>query len=342
MLLIFIVTFNYEQFVEITKTPNQLSAETHERVNAVILSIILVICVIMFYFKGNFNYDKESESLKIVAKIWIVLNAILVISAVAKNSEYILNFGLPYKRFGVYEFLILALIGLILTFYRIQVRKINAFLFNEMFWCFYGTMLVCSFINWGGILSSQKPYILKQLHLNKMKKLLFLIPLLIMSCSKKEEVISNSLSQDSMKTTNQNKIQKTDDSLQGVINVLTNIKPKEIAKTFRVIDGDSIIKTINGDMIPLTITDEFTTDHQKFVLKIKNFNGKKIVGKITPENSQMNIRFNQIKLANGEYDGPFGRDLKYDIKKEGEIWLIIGKSNMASGDATGKFNINLE
>ncbi|MBF8457694.1 DUF4173 domain-containing protein [Kaistella sp. G5-32] len=154
LLLIFIVTFNYEQFVEISKNPNQLSAETHERVNAVILSIILAICVIMFYFKGNFNFDIESKSLKILAKIWIVLNAVLVISAVTKNSEYILNFGLTYKRLGVYAFLILALIGLILTFYKIHFRKTNAFLFNQMFWYFYGTMLVCSFVNWGGIITS--------------------------------------------------------------------------------------------------------------------------------------------------------------------------------------------
>lgn len=41
LLLIFIVTFNYEQFVELPKTPGQLSSETHERVNAVILSIIM-------------------------------------------------------------------------------------------------------------------------------------------------------------------------------------------------------------------------------------------------------------------------------------------------------------
>ena len=154
LLLIFIVTFNYEQFIEVQKNPNLLSAETHERVNAVILSIVLAICVIMFYFKGNFNFDIEARSLKIMAKMWIVLNAVLVISAVVKNSEYILNWGLTYKRLGVYAFLILALIGLILTFYKIHFRKTNAFLFNQMFWYFYGTMLVCSFINWGGIITN--------------------------------------------------------------------------------------------------------------------------------------------------------------------------------------------
>ena len=154
LLFIFIVTFNYEQFVEVEKNPHLLSAETHERVQAVILSIVLAICVIMFYFKGNFNFDKKSGSLKILAKIWIVLNAVLVFSTMAKNTEYILNWGLTYKRLGVDAFLILTLIGLILTFYKIQYKKTNAFLFNQMFWYFYGTVLICSFINWGGIITN--------------------------------------------------------------------------------------------------------------------------------------------------------------------------------------------
>lgn len=150
LLVIFIITFNYEQFVEVAKTPNQLSAETHERVNAVILSIIMAILVILFYFKGKFNFDKQAKSLKILARIWISLNAVLVISAFAKNGEYILNFGITYKRLGVCAFLILAVIGLIITFIKIQKQKTNAFLFNRMIWFFYGIILVSSYFNWGG------------------------------------------------------------------------------------------------------------------------------------------------------------------------------------------------
>lgn len=151
LLLVFILTFNYEQFFEIEKNPHLLSAETHERVNAVIFSIILAVCVIMFYFKGNFNFDKKATSLKILAKTWIVLNAVLVLSTVIKNSEYILKWGLTYKRLGVYSFLTLALIGLIFTFIKIHRRKKNAYLFNQMFSYFYATILMTSLINWGGI-----------------------------------------------------------------------------------------------------------------------------------------------------------------------------------------------
>lgn len=151
LLMIFIFTFNYEQFVENTKTPNQLSAETHERVNAVILSIIMAIFVILFYFKGSFNFDIKAGSLKILTKIWIVLNVVLVLSALVKNSEYIGNFGMTYKRLGVIAFLSLSIIGLAITFLKIQKQKTNAYLFNHMIWFFYGIILVCSFINWGGI-----------------------------------------------------------------------------------------------------------------------------------------------------------------------------------------------
>lgn len=154
LLLIFILTFNYEQFVEIAKTPTELSAETHERVNAVIVSIVMAIAVIMFYFKGHFNFDEKARSLKVLAKVWIALNTVLVISAFAKNSEYILSLGLTYKRLGVYAFLILAMIGLFITYFKIKNQKTNAFLLNQMIWYFYGTVLACSFINWGGIATS--------------------------------------------------------------------------------------------------------------------------------------------------------------------------------------------
>ena len=151
LLIFFIFTFNYEQFYENIKSPVQLSQETHERVNAVVISIVMAIFVLMFYFKSNFNFDVKAKPMKILAKIWIVLNAVLVLSAMAKNAEYFINYGATYKRFGVFAFLLLSLIGLAFTFIKIQKQKTNAFLINHMVWYFYGTVLAASFINWGGI-----------------------------------------------------------------------------------------------------------------------------------------------------------------------------------------------
>jgi hypothetical protein len=115
----------------------------------------MAILVIMFYFKSNFNFDPKAGLMKILVKIWILLNAVLVFSAMVKNSEYIINYGFTYKRLGVYAFLTLSLIGLIMTFIKIQYKKRNAFLFNSMTWYFYATILIASYINWGGFITSQ-------------------------------------------------------------------------------------------------------------------------------------------------------------------------------------------
>ena len=153
MLVVFIVTYNYEQFFEVIAKSN-LSADTHERVNSVIFSIVMAVGVIMFYFKGGFNFDKKATNLKKLAKIWIVLNGLLIVSTIIKNSEYISVFGLTYKRLGVYAFLILAIIGLVFVFLKITKQKTNAYLANQMVWYFYGTVLLCSFVNWGNLITT--------------------------------------------------------------------------------------------------------------------------------------------------------------------------------------------
>ena len=153
MLLVFIITYNYEQFFEVVKNPN-LSADTHERVNSVIFSIVMAVGLILFYFKGGFNFDKRAANLKKLAKIWIVLNGLLIVSTSIKNSEYIAVQGLTYKRLGVYAFLVLAIIGLVFVFLKITKQKTNAYLANQMVWYFYGTVLICSFVNWGNLITN--------------------------------------------------------------------------------------------------------------------------------------------------------------------------------------------
>lgn len=153
LLLVFIVTYNYEQFFEVVEK-SKLSSDTHERVNAVIFSIVMAVGVILFYFKGGFNFDEKAKTLKRLSKIWILLNGVLILSTMIKNSEYVSFFGLTYKRLGVYAFLILAIIGLVISFIKISKQKTNAFLFNQMLWYCYGTILICSFVNWGNLITN--------------------------------------------------------------------------------------------------------------------------------------------------------------------------------------------
>ena len=82
---------------------------------------------------------------------------------------------MTYKRLGVYAFLVLTLIGLGFTYYKIKNQKTNAFLFNQMLWCVYGLILLCSFVNWGNLITSYnvsmnkgvEPKFLKSLNYNE-------------------------------------------------------------------------------------------------------------------------------------------------------------------------------
>ncbi len=152
LLVVFIVTFNYEQFFESIAT-SKLSAATHERVNAVVFSIFMSIVVVPLYFKGEFNFEPKAKSIKMLAKVWILLNSILILSTLVINSEYISFYGLTYKRLGVFVFLILATLSLFFTFIKIARQKSNAYLFNQMIGYCYGMILLCSFINWGNLIT---------------------------------------------------------------------------------------------------------------------------------------------------------------------------------------------
>jgi hypothetical protein len=152
LLLFFIITYNYEQFFS-TGEPASLSSELHQRVAIIIFSIIMAIAVIMFYFKSSFNFDINASLLKKLALIWVILNAILIISAFIKNSEYVLNFGLTFKRLGVYIFLILSLVGLFLTYLKIKLKKTNVYLLSNMAWIFFFTFIITSWFNFSWIVT---------------------------------------------------------------------------------------------------------------------------------------------------------------------------------------------
>ncbi|HZH85761.1 MAG TPA: DUF4153 domain-containing protein [Brumimicrobium sp.] len=152
-LLIFIASYNYEQFF-IPSSNQNLSAETHERVTTIVFSTVMAIGVILFYFKSTFNFDHKGNGLKKLTIIWIILNFLLVLSAITKNTEYILHFGLTFKRIGVYIFLLLSIIGLIFSYFKIKYKKTNTYLINRMSRTFFIAFTACSIINFSWIVTT--------------------------------------------------------------------------------------------------------------------------------------------------------------------------------------------
>lgn len=168
-----------------------------------------------------------------------------------------------------------------------------------------------------------------------MKKLIVVFAVFIISCSKKHNVAEISASSDSIVSSD---AILSEDSPTVSVKITSNEKGAAYSRT---VENGQITTTIDAEKLPLTLSEEFTEKQNGFIIKIENFSGENISGEILPENPQMNVRFIQIRLPDGTFDGPFNREISYKTPDIGEIWLIVGKSNMASGVSTGKFTVKI-
>ncbi len=127
----------------------------HQGVYALILSIVLAIAIILYFFRRSLNFYFDNQLLKNLAYAWIVQNIFLVITTTSKTMIYVNQFGLTHKRIGVFIYLTLTLIGLITTFIKIYKIRGNWFLFRKNAWAFYAVLLFATCFNWDRIITNQ-------------------------------------------------------------------------------------------------------------------------------------------------------------------------------------------
>ncbi len=138
--------FNYEQGMD-------LSSLVHVGTYWLIFSILLAMGVLMYFFRGNQNFNKDNHTLKALAYLWIVQNVVMIISVVLRNYHYIDNHGLTYKRIGVYTFLLMTFLGLITVYVKISRQRSNFFLWRVNTWLAYGILVLFSFWNWDAFIA---------------------------------------------------------------------------------------------------------------------------------------------------------------------------------------------
>ncbi len=103
----------------------QYSQSVHQGVYALLFSIVCAIIVILYFFRGNLNFFTKNTQLKRLTYTWIGLNLILIGFTAYKNAVYIDALGFTYKRIGVFIYLLLTLVGLITTYYKVaQVKNL--------------------------------------------------------------------------------------------------------------------------------------------------------------------------------------------------------------------------
>ena len=157
-----------------------------------------------------------------------------------------------------------------------------------------------------------------------MKKfLMLLLTIFLFSCQQKETKESPIETSDSI-VVNQNKEEK-----------------KPIQEENKQI-GDTIFMNFRNEKDLFVAEGSLDSIHSKVYVKFKNENLGELKAKIIPATGKGNIRFNQIIFPDKSSDGPFGMDLKIDLKQKGDHILVIGHSLMADEPYFGKFKVELD
>lgn len=134
-------------------TPSLRYSEViHESINALITSIVLVILIITYLFRGGLNFASD-KWVKALAIFWLFQNVVMTITTSVKNYEYIAHWGLTYKRLGVYIYLILAVAGLVFTIVKVARKKSFWFLMRNMSIAFMTCFIIISHFDWDRVIT---------------------------------------------------------------------------------------------------------------------------------------------------------------------------------------------
>lgn len=127
------------------------SQNVHEGINVLITSILLVILIIGFMYRGALNFEKNKTNIYLTCS-WLFLNIVMTLFNSLKNFNYINQWGLTHKRIGVFIYLGLCIIGLIFTLYKVLNAKSFIFLIRRVSFSFVSLLVLYSAINWNQII----------------------------------------------------------------------------------------------------------------------------------------------------------------------------------------------
>jgi len=125
----------------------------HSGVGMIILSIIIATVLIMFLYRKNFSYIKYSPALKMLVLLWVIQNLLMLFSTAWRNQIYIHTFSFTYKRIGVYVWISLAAIGIIIAWLKIMKERSNWFLIRTNFAVWFSVLVISSTVNWDVIIT---------------------------------------------------------------------------------------------------------------------------------------------------------------------------------------------
>lgn len=126
----------------------ELRRNVHQGTYILTFSIIMAMAVVIYFMRRNLNFIPNNQGLKIASYIWIVQNAFLGLSVGMRNIKYIQEYGIAYKRIGVFIFLFLTFIGLLTMIIKVNKKKSVFYLIQRNAWVWYSVFWMTAWVNW--------------------------------------------------------------------------------------------------------------------------------------------------------------------------------------------------
>ncbi len=148
LLVVNYVDLNWVYFNFVVPEVFNLKQFVHEGTYLLLLSIFLSMGIVLYFFRGNFNFYQKNKVLQGLVYFWILQNAFLVVSVFMRNYHYIDYHGLAGKRIGMIAFLSMTLFGLITLILKIKKQKTSFFLLRVNTWFIFLCLVAMSTVNW--------------------------------------------------------------------------------------------------------------------------------------------------------------------------------------------------
>lgn len=125
----------------------------HEGTILLIISILISIALVLYFFRANINFYRKNKFLKFLCYAWITQNAVLALSVTIRNFYYINYFALAYKRIGVILFILLVIYGLYTVYQKVKHKRSAFYLFRSNAIAMYLLLVCSSLVNWDTLIA---------------------------------------------------------------------------------------------------------------------------------------------------------------------------------------------
>lgn len=126
----------------------------HSGVGVIILSIVIATSLMMFLYRKEFATVKNNKVLSAFVYLWIFQNVVMLSSTAFRNQIYIHDYNFTYKRIGVYVWLVLAVFGLLIMFWKIYKKQSNWYLIRTNVAVWFTVLVLSGLVNWDKLITN--------------------------------------------------------------------------------------------------------------------------------------------------------------------------------------------